>query len=69
MVAFSPGQTMTVRRIESEEEYREALGTVPVLVDLDPAPGSLDGDRLITFVRLIEQYEAMFVQDRAARSG
>ena len=60
---------MTVRRIENEEEYREALRTVSVLVDLDPAPGLPDGDRLIVLVRLIEQYEATFMQDRASRNG
>lgn len=53
---------MTVRRIENEEEYREALGTVSALVDLDPAPGSPDGDRLVALVKLIEQYEAPFMR-------
>ncbi|WP_272632788.1 hypothetical protein [Paraburkholderia bryophila] len=37
---------MTMRRIENEEEYREALGTVSALVDLDLTPGSPDGNRL-----------------------
>lgn len=52
---------MTVRRIENEEEYREALETVSALVDLDPAPDSPDGDRLMSLVHLIEQYEAPFM--------
>lgn len=52
---------MTVRRIENEEEYREALETVSALVDLDPAPGSPDGDRLMSLVQLIGQYEAPFM--------
>jgi HTH-type transcriptional regulator/antitoxin HigA len=54
---------MTVHGIENEEEYREALATVSALVDLDPAPGSPDGDRLVALVQLIEQYEAPFMQE------
>ncbi|WCM23663.1 hypothetical protein NDK50_22685 [Paraburkholderia bryophila] len=53
---------MTVCRIENEEEYLEALGTVSALVDLDPAPGSPDGERLVALVKLIEQYETLFMQ-------
>ncbi|MBB5499307.1 hypothetical protein [Paraburkholderia sp. MM5384-R2] len=32
---------------------------------LDPARGSPDGDQLVALVRLIEQYEATFMQDLA----
>lgn len=32
------GRTVTVHRIENDEEYREALRTVSALIDLDPAP-------------------------------
>jgi HTH-type transcriptional regulator / antitoxin HigA len=53
---------MGVRRIGNEEEYREPLGTVSALVDLDLAPGLPDGDRLVALVKLIEQYEAPFMQ-------
>jgi HTH-type transcriptional regulator/antitoxin HigA len=59
---------MTVRCIGNEEEYREALGTVSALVDLDPAPGSPDGERLVGLVQLIEQYEAPFMQELRSAS-
>lgn len=48
---------MTVQRIENDEEYCEALRAVSALVDLDPAPGSPDGDRLQALVSLVEQSE------------
>lgn len=51
--------------IENDEEYRQTLRTVSMLVDLDPASGSPDGDRLMALVRLIEQYEGMFMRDLA----
>jgi HTH-type transcriptional regulator/antitoxin HigA len=41
---------MTVHGIENDEEYRQALRTVSMLIDLDPASGSPDGDRLVTLV-------------------
>ena len=57
---------MTVRRIENEEEYREALGIVSALVDRDPAPGSPGGNRLEALVCLVEQYEARFMPGLAS---
>ena len=55
---------MTLRRIENDEEYREALLTASILVDLDPVPGSPDGNRLVVLVQLIEQYdEAPYMQE------
>lgn len=53
---------MTVHRIENDEEYRQALRIVSALVDLDPPPGSPDGDRLEALVCRVEQYEAPFMQ-------
>ncbi|WP_259460692.1 hypothetical protein [Paraburkholderia sp. BL23I1N1] len=55
--------------IESDDEYRQALRTVSMLIDLDPARGSPDGDRLAALVRLIEQYEATFIQDRCRETA
>lgn len=60
---------MTVQRIENDEEYRRALRTASMLVDLDPAPGSPHGNRLVALVRLIEQYEVTFMRDLAPRNG
>lgn len=54
---------MTVRCIGNDEEYRKALETVSFLVNLDPEPGSPDGDRLLGLVQLIEKYEAPFMQE------
>jgi HTH-type transcriptional regulator / antitoxin HigA len=53
---------MNVRRIENDETYRDALRTVSMLVDLDPAPGSPDGARLAALVRWVEQYEETFMR-------
>jgi HTH-type transcriptional regulator / antitoxin HigA len=53
---------MNVRRIENDETYRGALRTISMLIDLDPAPGSPDGDRLVALVRRVEQYEETFMQ-------
>jgi antitoxin component HigA of HigAB toxin-antitoxin module len=60
---------MTVQGIQNDEEYRRALRTASMLVDLDPAPGSPHGNRLTALVQLIEQYEATFMRDLAPRNG
>ncbi|MFP3582629.1 hypothetical protein SCB29_03315 [Paraburkholderia sp. SIMBA_055] len=40
-----------------------------MLVDLDPAPGSPHGNRLVARVRLMEQFEVTFMRGLAPRNG
>jgi HTH-type transcriptional regulator/antitoxin HigA len=49
---------MEIRPIHNEHDYKQALQVVSGLVDVDPAPGTPDGDRLEVLATLIEQYEA-----------
>lgn len=49
---------MEIRPIHNERDYREALQIVSGLVDVDPAPGTPDGDRLEILATLVERYEA-----------
>jgi HTH-type transcriptional regulator/antitoxin HigA len=49
---------MEIRPIHNERDYTEALQTVSRLVDVDPEPGTPDGDRLEILATLVERYEA-----------
>ncbi|KGC11569.1 hypothetical protein QHI69_00060 [Burkholderia gladioli pv. gladioli] len=59
MAARSPKASHDRDDIESDEKHRRALRTVSMLIDLDLARGSLDGDRLVALV--LGQYEATFM--------
>lgn len=49
---------MKIRPIRSEADYEATLKEVSRLVDLDPAPGTTDGDRLDVLATLVRAYEA-----------
>ncbi|MBU1358579.1 MAG: transcriptional regulator [Gammaproteobacteria bacterium] len=49
---------MEVHAIRDEASYRSALQRVSVLVDLDPAPDTAEGEVLEILGTLIEVYEA-----------
>ena len=49
---------MNITPIHSAAEYKAALRVVSELVDLDPAPGTPDGDRLDIMATLVTAYEA-----------
>ena len=49
---------MDIRPLHTEDDYRAALAEVSALVDLDPEPGTPDGDRLEILSTLVERYEA-----------
>lgn len=49
---------MDIRPIRSEADYEAALRAVSALVDLDPAPGTPQGDELEIQTLLVEHYEA-----------
>jgi HTH-type transcriptional regulator/antitoxin HigA len=48
---------MEILPIRTEEDYRETLRKVSELVDRDPAPDTLAGDRLEVLSTLVEAYE------------
>ena len=50
---------MEIRPIHTESDYKDALGTVSALVDLDPEIGTDDADKLEILTTLIERYEAV----------
>ena len=43
--------------IKNEEQYEEYLNIAESLLDLDPEPGSKEGDELELLTLLIEKYE------------
>ncbi len=47
-----------LRVIKSDDDYRSALSQVDGLLDLDPDPGTKEGDRLELLALLVEKYEA-----------
>jgi HTH-type transcriptional regulator/antitoxin HigA len=47
-----------IHPIRTEEDHRAALREVSTLVELDPEPGTPDGDRLEILATLVEAYEA-----------
>ncbi|MCY0858574.1 MULTISPECIES: helix-turn-helix domain-containing protein [unclassified Cupriavidus] len=49
---------MDIRPLHTEDDYQAALADVSALVDIDPAPGTPEGDRLEIMATLIERYEA-----------
>lgn len=49
---------MDIQPIHTESDYKDALKIVSALVDLDPAPGSPDGDRLEILGLMVQAYEA-----------
>ena len=48
---------MDIHPIRTEVDYKTALSAVSALVDVDPAPGTPDGDQLEILSILIERYE------------
>jgi antitoxin component HigA of HigAB toxin-antitoxin module len=48
---------MEITPIRTEKDYRAALRVVSSLVDQDPSPDTLDGERLDVLSTLIEGYE------------
>ncbi|WP_175837046.1 helix-turn-helix domain-containing protein [Burkholderia anthina] len=53
---------MDIHPIRTEADYNAALKAVSALVDLDPAPGTPEGDELEIMAILIERYEAEHFQ-------
>ncbi|AJZ56680.1 putative dNA-binding transcriptional regulator [Paraburkholderia fungorum] len=49
---------MEISPIHNENDYKQALAVVSRLVDIDPMPGTPDGDRLEVLATLVERYEA-----------
>jgi HTH-type transcriptional regulator/antitoxin HigA len=49
---------MNINPIRTDEDYRDALREVSVLIDLDPEPGTEEGDRLEVLATLVEVYES-----------
>ncbi len=49
---------MQIRPIRSEDDYKAALREISSLMDLDPEPGTADGDRLDVLATLVQAYEA-----------
>lgn len=48
---------MGVYPIRTKKDYRAVLREVSTLIDLDPSPGSPEGDRLEVLVNLVQAYE------------
>ncbi|KJK17842.1 transcriptional regulator [Burkholderiaceae bacterium 16] len=49
---------MDIRPLHTDDDYQAALAHVSALVDIDPAPGTPERDRLEIMATLIERYEA-----------
>jgi HTH-type transcriptional regulator / antitoxin HigA len=49
---------MNITPIRTDQDYRAALREVSRLVELDPEPGTEEGDRLDVLATLVEAYEA-----------
>jgi len=49
---------MNIRPIRTDDDYKATLEEISSLVDLDPEPGTLKGDRLDVLVTLVQAYEA-----------
>ncbi|MDD3353488.1 hypothetical protein [Zoogloea sp.] len=52
---------MTIYKIHTEAEYRDALKEVSALVDSAPALETPDGKRLNALVGLVQAYETTYV--------
>ena len=48
---------MDIKPIKSAEDYKATLREVSALMDLDPDPGTPEGDRLDVLVTLVQAYE------------
>ena len=48
---------MSIRPIHNENDYDKALDRVDMLMELDPAMGTIESDELEVLVLLIEKYE------------
>lgn len=48
---------MEINPIRTESDYEAALKEISRLMEKDPAPGTLDGDRLDVMATLVEAYE------------
>jgi HTH-type transcriptional regulator/antitoxin HigA len=48
---------MDIRLLHTKEDYRAALAEVSTLVDIDPEPNTLEGDRLELLGVLVGRYE------------
>lgn len=49
---------MNIRPIRTEADYRAALADISALMESDPSPGTLKGDRLDILATLVQAYEA-----------
>lgn len=49
---------MEIKPIHTADDHRAALAEISRLMDLDPALGTPDGDRLDVLATLVEAYEA-----------
>lgn len=49
---------MTAKVIKTESEYEAALAEIRALIDLDPDPGTPEGDRLELLALLVQDYES-----------
>lgn len=47
----------TIRPIHTKADYQQALAEISRLVDIDPEPGTLEGDKLEVLATLVEAYE------------
>lgn len=48
---------MNIRPIHTQLDYHTALKEISALVDLDPVPGTAEGDRLDILATLVQAYE------------
>ena len=49
---------MDIRPLHTEADYKATLKDVSRLVEMDPVPGTPDGDRLEVLATLVQAYEA-----------
>ncbi|EJM14382.1 putative transcription regulator containing HTH domain [Pseudomonas sp. GM18] len=49
---------MNIRPIHTDEDYRAALKNVSALFDIEPEPGTPEGDYFDIMITLIEAYES-----------
>ena len=55
---ISEDGTMDLKVIKTDSEYSSALEDFGRLIDLDPAPGSMDADKLDLLALLVRDYES-----------
>ena len=51
-------QTMDIRPIHSGADYKATLKEISALMEMDPAAGTPEGDRLDILTTLVQAYEA-----------